>query len=162
MLEHSLGVCIGDQEGNVITLVALVNTDSRSQRILRTGTGFLLSTMKLSARWVMNLVNLWARILSISSACLILMLTRTEFTEGSMNTRSFSLREMVRGLRRTSRDVLWGDQLHPPESSDYSLNFDLWLVVPFHDLHRGHQNPYHRERGSCAPETQSSRGSRLQ
>jgi hypothetical protein len=32
--------------------------------------------------------------------------TRIEFTDGSISTRSFSLRDMVRGLRRTSREAL--------------------------------------------------------
>ena len=43
---------------------------------------------------------------SISSCCLILMPIRIEFTEGSMRTCSFSLREITSGLRRTSREVL--------------------------------------------------------
>lgn len=54
----------------------------------------------------MNLVNLWHRIRSISSACLILMLNLIEFTEGSIKTRSFSLREMTRGLSKTSFEAL--------------------------------------------------------
>jgi hypothetical protein len=45
---------------------------------------------------------------SMSSCCLILMPMRTEFTEGSMRTCSFSLREITSGLRRTSREVLKG------------------------------------------------------
>ena len=62
--------------------------------------------MKLSARMVMNRVNLWQRSFSISSACLMLMLSRIELTEGSMSTLSFSLRDMTRGINRTSCDVL--------------------------------------------------------
>ena len=62
--------------------------------------------MKLSALCIMNLVNLWHRILSISSACLILMLRRIELTDDSIRTRSFSLRDIVRGFSRTSFDVL--------------------------------------------------------
>lgn len=72
----------------------------------RTCTGFLRSTMKLSALCIMNRVNLWHRMRSISSACFILMLRRIELTEGSMRTRSFSLREMVSGLSSTSLDPL--------------------------------------------------------
>lgn len=68
----------------------------------QTFTGFLRKMKKDSARCVKNLVNLWTRICSISSACFILMLTRTLFTLGSMRTFSFSLREIVRGLRRSS------------------------------------------------------------
>lgn len=70
--------------------------------------GFLRSTMKPSARCIKNRVNLWHRIRSISSACLILMLTRMEFTEGSMSTRSFSLRDIVRGFSNTSLEPLLG------------------------------------------------------
>lgn len=55
----------------------------------------------------MKRVNLWHRIRSISSACLILMLIRIELTEGSISTRSFSLRDIVRGLSRTSFDPLY-------------------------------------------------------
>ena len=54
----------------------------------------------------MNLVNLLHRIRSISSACFILILSRIELTDGSISTRSFSFRDMVKGLRRTSLEVL--------------------------------------------------------
>lgn len=43
---------------------------------------------------------------SISSACLILMLRRIELTEGSIKTRSFSLRDIVKGFNKTSLDPL--------------------------------------------------------
>lgn len=66
--------------------------------------------MKLSARCIMNRVNLWHRIFSISSACLIFMLTRIELIEGSTSTRSFSLREMAKELRSTSFDDLMNNQ----------------------------------------------------
>lgn len=59
---------------------------------------------KLSALCVKNLVNLCTRICSISSACLILMLIRTELMEGSINTLSVSFRLTVKGLSRTSGD----------------------------------------------------------
>lgn len=42
---------------------------------------------------------------SISSACLILMLTRTLLILGSMRTLSFSLRETVSGFNRTSGEL---------------------------------------------------------
>lgn len=58
----------------------------------------------------MNRVNLWQRIFSISSACLMAMLNRMELTEGSMRTRSDSLRETMRGWRSTSGDVLDGGE----------------------------------------------------
>lgn len=108
MFKHSLGVEVCDQEGDVETLgasqLAIVDQRGRgvkSQTTL-TAIGFLLRIMKLSARPVMNLVNLWQRIFSISSACLMAMLTRTELMDGSIRTRSLSFREMVRGVRRTS------------------------------------------------------------
>ena len=59
---------------------------------------------KLSARCVRNLVNLCTRICSISSACFIRIETLTEFTDGSMNTFSFSLRAMMSGFKSTSGD----------------------------------------------------------
>jgi hypothetical protein len=51
-------------------------------------------------------VNLWHRIRSISSACLILMLIRIELIEGSMRTRSASFLEIETGFNKTSFDVL--------------------------------------------------------
>lgn len=72
----------------------------------RTATGFRRSTIKLSARCIMNRVNLLHRMRSISSACLILMLSLIELIEGSIKTLSFSFREMIRGFKRTSLDVL--------------------------------------------------------
>ena len=108
MLQHRLRVGIGDEKRDVVSLDHNVvsNLNSNSHQRILTGTGFLRSTMKLSALCIINLVNLWHRILSISSACLIFMLIRIELTEGSMRTRSFSLREIVNGLRRTSFDPL--------------------------------------------------------
>ena len=71
-----------------------------------TGTGFRRSTMKFSARCIMNRVNFEHRMRSISSACFILMLIRIELMDASIRTRSFSLREIVKGFRRTSFDPL--------------------------------------------------------
>ena len=62
--------------------------------------------MKFSAREVKNLVNLWARIRSMSSACLILMLRRTELTDDSIRTCSFSFRAICMGFKIISGDVL--------------------------------------------------------
>ena len=47
-------------------------------------------------------MNLWQRIFSISSACLIANDTRTELTEPSMRHRSWSVRAMVIGLSSNS------------------------------------------------------------
>lgn len=98
--------------------------------------GFLRSTMKPSARCIKNRVNLWHRIRSISSACLILILTRIEFTEGSMSTRSFSFRDIVRGFSSTSLEPLLGNQtVTKPEGIAMCLpDLNLWLVVTLDDL----------------------------
>lgn len=68
-------------------------------------TGFLLKIKNASALCVKNRVNLCTRIFSISSACLIFKLMRTELIEGSMRTRSFSLRAIISGLSKTSGEV---------------------------------------------------------
>lgn len=71
----------------------------------RTLIGFRLRIKNDSARCSKNRVNLCTRMCSISSACLILRLIRTLLMLGSMRTRSFSLRAIVNGVRRTSGDV---------------------------------------------------------
>lgn len=106
MLQHLLGVKVGDEERDIITLTAVSNVlPSPSPRPLPTLTGFLRRMKKASARCVKNLVNLCTRICSISSACLILMLTRMLLIDGSMSTLSFSFLEIVRGFNKTSGDV---------------------------------------------------------
>ena len=60
---------------------------------------------KDSARWVKKRVNLWTRICSISSACLIRMLTRALLILGSMRTFSFSFLAIVTGFNRTSGEL---------------------------------------------------------
>lgn len=67
--------------------------------------GFLLRIKKFSALCSKNRVNLCTRIFSISSACLIRMLTRTLFTLGSTSTLSFSFLATVSGVSSTSGDV---------------------------------------------------------
>lgn len=97
---------VRDQEGNVVSLRDVSSTALTATRgNVRTLMGFLRRMKNDSALWVRNLVNLWTRICSISSACLILMLILIELILGSMKTRSFSLRETVKGFRRTSGDV---------------------------------------------------------
>jgi len=142
MLQHGLGVSIGDQKRDVVSLEH--NVVSKWDRIpnprILTCTGFLRSTMKLSARCIINRVNLWQRIRSISSACLIFMLIRIELTEGSIRTRSFSLREIVNGLRRTSFDPLMFGHISRAiglYEKDKLRCFDLRLVVTFHNLQYG-------------------------
>ena len=69
-------------------------------------TGFLRRMTKLSALIIKNRVNLCTKIPSMSSACLMAIEMRTELIDDSINTRSFSLREMMTGLRRSSLLVL--------------------------------------------------------
>ncbi len=88
-----------------------VRVHSQRAEYMLTLTGFLRKTIKLSARCIINLVNLWHRILSISSACLILMLRRIELIDGSIKTRSFSFLEIVNGLSRTSLEPLHGHRV---------------------------------------------------
>ena len=83
----------------------------------------------------MNRVNLWQRIRSISSACLIFILSRIELIEGSMRTRSFSFREIVSGLRRASLDAL--EQASSKTHQDNIgrvRDFDFWFIVTFYNL----------------------------
>lgn len=68
--------------------------------------GFLRKIKKFSALLVKNLVNCLTRMFSISSACLILMDTRTELMLGSINTFSFSFRAIVIGFNNAS-GVFW-------------------------------------------------------
>lgn len=77
-----------------------------------------------------------ARISSISSACLIFMLTLTLFILGSMRTCSFAFRDTVRGTRRTS-----GFLLHRTEEADQAgcQRYDLacafaWYVLALTQL----------------------------
>lgn len=87
----------------------------------------------------MNRVNLWHSILSISSACLILMLSRIELIDGSMRTRSFSLREIINGLSKTSLDPLNKFVLRrinrAGERNEHLPCFNFGFVVSFHDLY---------------------------
>lgn len=110
------------------------NIDVRD--IGRTGTGFRRRTMKLSALCIMNRVNWWHSIRSISSACLILILSLMELTDGSMRTRSFSLREMVSGFRSTSFDPLrhMYKTSRMIDESHLVPCFHFWFVVSFHNL----------------------------
>ena len=111
MLEHSLCVEICYEEGNIVSLseeslslrYPAVKTKERAS-LYSTFIGFRRSMKKASARCVKKRMNLCTRICSISSACLILMLTLTLLMLGSMSTRSFSLRATCSGFRRISGD----------------------------------------------------------
>jgi hypothetical protein len=121
VLQHRLRVEVGDQERDIISLSTHSRTATKQvpNQCLHptldigcntglTGIAFLLKITNPSARMVMNLVNFLHKILSISSACLIQMDSRIELMDGSMRTRSDSLREMRRGWRRVSCELLWG------------------------------------------------------
>ena len=68
------------------------------------------------------------------------MLIRTELTEGSTRTRSFSFREIVRGFKSTSIEALQisasgTSTLHTESCVHIHVrHLDLGLVVPFYDL----------------------------
>jgi len=68
--------------------------------------GFLRRMINCSARCIKKRENFSVKISSISSACLMQMLTRTELMDGSIKHLSFSLREMVTGCNRSSRLIL--------------------------------------------------------
>ena len=104
MLQHLLRMEIRNQERNIITLSQSAS-HLLSTKPIFTLIGFLRKIKKASALCVRNLVNLWTRMFSISSACLILMLIRTLFMLGSIRTRSFSFRATVKGFSKTSGDV---------------------------------------------------------
>ena len=108
MLQHRIRMIICYQERDIVSLSTSQrsNWDTIYDAVTLTFTGFRRSTTKFSALCIINRVNLWHNIRSISSACLILMLNRIELIEGSIRTRSFSFLEIVRGLRRTSFDPL--------------------------------------------------------
>ncbi len=59
---------------------------------------------KFSALRIMKPMNLWQSNRSISSACLMAMDTRIELMDGSMRTRSLSLREITTGFKSSSGD----------------------------------------------------------
>lgn len=118
VLVHLLGMCVGDQERDII---ALRKTSEKSHGVnicIRTkrrgalwksnvtSTGFRRRITKLSARIIKKRANLWHRIRSRSSACLTLMLTRIELTDVSTSTFSFSLRLITSGFMSTSLDLL--------------------------------------------------------
>lgn len=57
------------------------------------------------------------------------MLTRIEFTDGSMSTRSFSFRDIVRGLSNTSLEPLpWGSESEENGGEMYALTPPRLLV----------------------------------
>lgn len=115
VLVHLFGMVVGNQEGDIISLHFLNNRALAKCSVFfclgffnskLTSTGFLRKITKLSALIIKKRENLWHRIRSRSSACLILMLTRTELTEGSIRTFSFSLRLITRGFINSSLDFL--------------------------------------------------------
>lgn len=106
--KHLVRVEVGNEEADIVALHRNVSFLARSleeEQVLPTLIAFLLRMKNDSALCVKKRVNLWTRMCSISSACLILMLILTELTLGSMSTLSFSLRAMVSGVSSTSGEV---------------------------------------------------------
>ena len=64
--------------------------------------GFLLRITKFSARWAKKRMNFLHKMLSNSSACLMQTLTRMEFTDPSINTRSPLFLLITTGLSSSS------------------------------------------------------------
>lgn len=104
MLQHLFSVKVCYQETNIISLhpYSMFNEIMSLISSKLTGTALRRKTKKFSARCIKNRVNLWQRIFSISSACLILMLTRTALMEHSISTFSFSLRLTTTGVNIAS------------------------------------------------------------
>ena len=157
VLEHGFGVYISDEKWYIVPLYNSIWGDEFRQLISLTCTGFRRSTIKLSALCIMNRVNLWQRIRSISSACFILILNRMELIEGSMRTRSFSFREMVSGLSSTSLEPLkwqmrlpidkWTMSAYAASTSGLLWRSTTWVWNEYNSLLIGHH----------IPETRSSR-----
>lgn len=105
MLQHLLGMEVGDEEGDVITLAVLACRKLLSPLPPHTLTGFLRRMKKASALCVRKRVNLCTRMCSISSACLIFILIRTLLMLGSIRTLSFSFLDTVRGFSSTSGEL---------------------------------------------------------
>lgn len=100
----------------------------------RTSVGFRRITTNCSARCIKKLVNLWHRIVSISSACFTAMLTRTLLTLVSMRHRSCSFRQIVTGLSRSS---LLDLRVGRNEGSTYTRHTSSqnWRIAPHETIY---------------------------
>lgn len=113
MLQHGLRVEVGDQEGDVVSLLTEHKDQSSNTISIRgdprklTAIAFLLKITNPSARMVMNRVNFLHKIRSISSACLIAIESLIELILVSIRTRSDSFLEIRRGWRSNSWDDLY-------------------------------------------------------
>lgn len=86
------------------------------------------------------------------------MLIRIELTEDSISTRSFSLRDIVRGLRRTSFDPLCALVRHRVDRLwVYVPCLYFGLVVSFDDLVRVSEIGVHDDKGRDRPAMKSFR-----
>lgn len=116
---------------------------------------------------------------SISSACLILMDTRTELIDGSISTCSFALRDTVSGTSSASGVFLHFGMRHQQQIDSSAIVFTslrlwsarqhrvsitpgrlltFWPVMPLNDLIKGTPDSQHAEQ-LCdihAPATGSS------
>lgn len=142
VFEHGFRVEVGNQEGNVIALKCdvewLFHPCGMDNQL--TGMALRRKTTKFSARCIKKRENLWHSILSISSACLILRLMRTELMDPSISTRSFSFLAMLIGVNKSSFDALWKKEtqvsgvLSTVKKERALPCFYFWFVVSLNDL----------------------------
>ncbi len=75
---------------------------TKKNRKMHTSIAFLRIIKNFSDRCIRKRVNLWQRISSMSSDCLIRIETRTELTEASIKHDSLSDREIITGFKVNS------------------------------------------------------------
>jgi hypothetical protein len=102
---HLFKIGVSDQEADVIALqieILIKSAYVNASHVTQTSTAFRRIITKCSARCIKKLVNLRHNISSISSACLILIDTRTELMEGSIKHLSVSVLLTTSGLSSNS------------------------------------------------------------
>jgi hypothetical protein len=82
----------------------------------------------------MNLVNLWQRILSMSSLCLILIDIRSELMDPSIKTCSFSFLEIITGVNKVSGENLFPKQINIVLFKQGVPGLHFGLVMPLYVL----------------------------
>jgi hypothetical protein len=87
-----------------------------------TATALRLIIINCSALCIKKAVNFRHKMISISSACLILIETLTELMEGSMRQRSFSVLEIVNDCNKSSLFPLYRRQTNR-ESEKENVTF---------------------------------------
>ena len=107
MLPHLFQIHVCNQKTYIISLARNIMSKNIYKYInrtiqLHTSTAFLLIITNCSARCIKNEVNLWHKICSISSCCLILIDTLTELMDDSIKHISFSVRATITELSNNS------------------------------------------------------------